>query len=65
MAPSVGQKLTLISGVAVGNIIVNPVGTRVVTSLTEDRGSWHATTVKGNIPSGTAKNLLRTRPSIS
>ena len=39
MTPSVGHKLTLISGVAVGNIIINPVGTRIATSLTEDRGS--------------------------
>ena len=47
------HKLMLISGVAIGNIIVNPIGTRVVTSLTEDRGSWCATTAKGNITSGT------------
>ena len=37
MTRSIGHKLTLISGVAVGNIIINPVRISVAASLTENR----------------------------
>ena len=55
MTPSIGHKLALISEVVTSNTVSSPIRSRVVTSLTEDRGSWHATTVKGKSHQGLQK----------